>query len=169
MSATPCTAERRPGFLLHEVSHLLRREFDRRVDEAGVGLTRAQWMILRQIGRQAGSSQCELARALRLEAATVGRHVDRLGAAGWLERRNDPRDGRAYRLHLRPRARQALSRLQRLGAQLREEYFAGIPARRREVLIDDLLVIRRNLLACRAHAGHRPPSHASAPALQAAR
>src|SRR5512143_1268468 len=93
--------ERRLGFLLNELSHLLRREVDRRVQRAGVGLTRAQWQILRQVSRRAGCLQCELAADLRLEPATIGRHVERLVAGGWLERRDDPRDGRAYRLRLR--------------------------------------------------------------------
>lgn len=169
MSAAKPNSDRRPGFLLHELSHLLRREFDRRVERAGLGLTRAQWLILRQIGQHAGCRQRDVAAMLQLEPATVGRHVDRLAAAGWLDRRDDFRDGRAYRLHLRPKARHALARLKRLGAQLRQEYLAGIPAPRRETLIDDLLVIRQNLLACRLRAEKRPSHHANPPALQAAR
>jgi DNA-binding MarR family transcriptional regulator len=169
MSAATAISKRRPGFLLHEVSHLLRREFDRRVEQAGLGLTRAQWLILRQIGQHAGCRQRDVAALLRLEPATVGRHIDRLVAAGWLDRRDDPHDGRAYHLHLRPIARRALARLKQLGALLRDEYLAGISAPRREVLIDDLLVIRQNLLACRARAEKRPSHHANPPTLQAAR
>lgn len=169
MSATTAAAERRPGFLLHELSHLLRREFDRRVDQAGLGLTRAQWLILRQVGQHAGCRQRDVAALLRLESATVGRHLDRLVAGGWLDRGADARDGRAYCLRLRPKARRALARLQQLGARLREEYLAGIPASRREALIDDLLVIRKNLLACRARARKRPSSHAQSALPQAAR
>lgn len=162
--------ERRLGFLLTELSHLLRREVDRRVQRAGVGLTRAQWQILRQVSRRAGCLQCELAAALRFEPATVGRHVERLAAGGWLERRDDPRDGRAYRLYLRPRARRPLAQLRRLGEQIRAEYFAGIPPARREALIDDLLLVKRNLLACRARTGSLlQPFHANHHESQAAR
>jgi DNA-binding MarR family transcriptional regulator len=168
-AAAPTTAERRPGFLLHELSHLLRREFDRRVEQAGLGLTRAQWLILRQVGQHAGCRQRDVAAMLRLEPATVGRHIDRLAAAGWLDRRDDRRDGRAYRLYLRSKAWRVLARLKRLGAQLREEYLAGIPAPRRKALIDDLLVIQQNLLACRMRAESRFSRHANSPARQAAR
>ncbi len=167
MSAT-CATERRPGFLLHELSHLLRREFDRRVGQAGLGLTRAQWLILRQVARQAGCRQRDVAGRLRLEAATVGRHISRLRAAAWLERRPDPRDGRAYRLHLRPKARRVLRRLRSLGTRLREEYLAGIPPARREALIDDLLIIRGNLLACRLRPAHPSSLSTHASDLQAA-
>ncbi len=170
MAATEYHPERRLGFLLNELSHLLRREVDRRMQRAGVGLTRAQWQILRQVSLREGCLQCELAADLRLEPATVGRHVERLVAGGWLERRDDPRDGRAYRLRLRPRARRPLTRLRRLAEQLRFEYFAGIPRERQDALIDDLLVVKRNLLACRTPA-HGSPSfaHANHHADQAAR
>jgi hypothetical protein len=49
----------------------------------------------------------------------------------------------------------------RLAMQLRDEYFVGIPPAPRELLIDDLLVIRRNLLACRARAARHPLHHAN--------
>ena len=162
-------AERRLGFLLNELSHLLRREFDRRVQEKGVGLTRAQWLILRQVSLQEGCLQCELAEGLRFEPATVGRHVVRLVAAGWLDRHDDPCDGRAYRLQLRPKARRTLAQLKRLATQLRGEYFTGIPPERRALLIDDLLIVRRNLLACRARAACQSPHHANHQEFQAAR
>jgi len=170
MPATEYPPKRRLGSLLDELSHLLRREFDRRVQNEGVGLTRAQWQILREVSRREGCLQCELAAALRFEPATVGRHIERLVAGGWLERQDDPRDGRAYRLHLRPRARRPLAQLQRLATQLRAEYFTGLPPERREALIDDLLVIKGNLLACRIRAG-RPlsSSHANHHEFQAAR
>ena len=173
MPPSPRPPERPLGFLLNELSHLLRREVDRRVQRAGVGLTRAQWQILRQVARREGCLQCELAADLRFEPATVGRHVERLRAGGWLERRDDPRDGRAYRLYLRARARRPLAQLRRLGEQLRSEYFTGIPPARQDALIDDLLVIQRNLLACRARIA-RPDrvlasTHANPPESQAAR
>ncbi len=162
--------ERGLGFLLNELSHLLRREVDHRVQRAGVGLTRAQWQILRQVSLREGCLQCELAADLRFEPATVGRHVGRLLAGGWLERRDDPRDGRAYRLYLQPRARRPLAQLRRLAEQPRAEYFAGIPPGRRHALIDDLLVIKRNLLACRARSDPSPSSvHAPDSESQAAR
>jgi DNA-binding MarR family transcriptional regulator len=146
-------AERRLGFLLNELSHLLRREFERRMQEKGVGLTRAQWLILRQLALRKGCRQREL---------------DRLAAAGWLARRDDPRDGRAYRLLLRPKARRTLAQLMRLATELRDEYFAGIPPARREELIDDLLTVKRNLLACRARAEGPSFHHANHQEFQAA-
>jgi len=165
----PARSDRRLGFLLSELSHLLRCEFDRRVQAKRLGLTRAQWLMLRQLSFQEGCRQRELADALRFAPATVARQVERLAAAGWLDRRPDPCDRRARRLHLQPRARRTLAELQRMVTRFRAEYFADLPAARRIQLIDDLLVIRRNLLARRARAGGRPLRHASHAHLQAAR
>ena len=169
MPSAPANSERRLGYLLNDLSHLLRREFDRRVQQKELGLTRAQWLILRQVSLQEGCLQRELAEGLRLAPATVGRHVERLAAAGWLDRRNDPRDARAYRLHLHPKAERTLVQLKRLADQLRKEYFADIPPKRQTALVDDLLVIRRNLLACRDRAGRSFHHHANHQEFQAAR
>jgi DNA-binding MarR family transcriptional regulator len=170
MPPAHANSERRLGYILNDLSHLLRREFDRRVQQKKLGLTRAQWLILRQVSLQEGCLQRELAEGLRFAPATVGRHVERLAAAGWLDRRNDPRDARAYRLHLHPKAERTLARLKRLATQLRDEYFADIPLKRREALLDDLLVIKRNLLACRARAASRSfHHHANHQEFQAAR
>ncbi len=160
MPVTASNHETELDFLLSDLGYLLRRESDRRVQQASLGLTRARWLVLRQVALQEGCLQRELAQAMRMEASTVGRHVERLVTAGWLERRDDASDGRAYRLHLHPRARSTLVRLQQLTAQLRDEYFAGISPERQEALIDDLRLVKRNLLASRARTEGVPSVHA---------
>ena len=154
-SQTP-DPERRFGALLNELSHLLRREFERRLRRQKIALTRAQWRILRRVADREGCSQRELAEVMRLKAATVGRHVARLRAGGWLSRADHPRDGRAYRLRTRPKERRTLAVMQRVAARLQEEYFAGLPPGRSDGLIDDLLRIKENLLALED--GARNPS-----------
>jgi MarR family transcriptional regulator for hemolysin len=155
MIATAPNSKSRLDFLLKDLSHLLRREFEQRIQQEGLGLTRAQWIILCQVSLREGCRQCELAESLQADAVTVGRQIERLVAAGWLERRDDPGDGRAHQLYIRSQARNVLVQLRRLMAQLREEYFTGIPLERREALIDDLLIVRKNLLACRTRAEDR--------------
>ena len=135
------------GPLLSEISRLLRREFDRRLADSGVQLTRAQWLILYHIARAQGSTQTDLADALELERMTVGRHAARLENEGWLERRADALDARVYRLHLRPKAERTLARLEPIVAKMRRDYFAGVDPERREALWQDLLKIKENLLS----------------------
>ncbi len=76
------------GFLLHDASRLMRKRVDRRART--LGLTRAQWRVLAQLRRREGINQSALADILEIENITMGRHIDRLEDAGWVERRPDP-------------------------------------------------------------------------------
>src|SRR5512138_85625 len=86
------------GFVLSDISRLARKEFDRRVRDLRV--TRAQWLVLLHLARRPGCTQSELADAMQLQKITVSRHAERLVRAGWIERRDDASDARAYRVYL---------------------------------------------------------------------
>ena len=73
------------GFLLHDIARLLRKRFDQRA--ATLGLSRAQWQVLAHLHRHEGINQSGLADILEIQGVTLGRLVDRLEAAGWVERR----------------------------------------------------------------------------------
>src|SRR3546814_3211033 len=69
---------------------------------------------------------------MEIENVTLGRHIDRLEEAGWVERRRDPADRRAWRLYLDEKARPIIDRLNALSREVREEALAGIPPEERE-------------------------------------
>ncbi len=142
MNANFPSFERGLGFVLNDVSRLLRREFERRV--RGFGLTRAQWMLLFYVARHPGSTQSELAEILQQEKITVSRQAARLERNGWLQR-NDAVDRRAYRLQLAPKAGEMMARLTVVSDRLRADALSGLPAARREALINDLLQVKANL------------------------
>jgi DNA-binding MarR family transcriptional regulator len=142
--------DRSLGFLVSDISRLLRKEFERRV--RGHGLTRAQWLLLYYLARQPGASQSDLADALQLEKITISRHAARLEKGGWLERHDHANDGRAYRLRLTPRATGKIAQLSDLVNDVREVALVGLPESRRNALIDDLLHIKSNLAALEAAA-----------------
>lgn len=137
--------ERTLGFIIADISRLLRKEFDRRV--RGYGLTRAQWLLLYHVARQPGASQSDLAESLQLEKITISRHAARLEKTGWLERHDHTEDGRAYRLRLTQRATRMIQQLNGIVDQLREDAMDGLTDARRLALIDDLLHIKSNLSA----------------------
>ena len=145
MSLPNPTAERHLGLLLADINRLVRREFDRRVRP--LGLTRAQWMFLFQLSRQPGMTQSELAEQLQMEKISVSRQAGRLQRAGWIERRDDAEDRRAYHLFLTPRATRVVGRLDDMATGLRTDYLRGVPAARRSALVADLTRIKTNLLA----------------------
>lgn len=103
------------GFLIHDVSRMMRAWFDERAQ--AMGLTRAQWRVLVHLAGREGLNQSELAEILELDTVTLGRHIDRLERDGWLERRADPADRRAWRLYLTGASRPTLDKMEALATE----------------------------------------------------
>ena len=131
------------GFLVHDISRMLRKRFDRRARD--IGLTKSQWIVLAHLARHEGIHQGGLAEILELEPATLGRHLDRLEDTGWIERRADPSDRRAWRLHLTGKAAPVLEKMGDLVEVTTQEALAGLDAGEQERLQSHLLTIRANL------------------------
>ncbi len=112
------------GYLLAHVTRLLRKHFDRRATR--FELTRSQWRALKTIGHHEGLSQVDLAELIELEPIPVGRVIDRLQQAGFVERRADPADRRCWRLHLSDKAHAVVDDMEVIAAQLRMESLAGV-------------------------------------------
>ena len=133
------------GFLLHDVSRLLRKRFDRRA--RALGLTRAQWRVLAHLAPRQGLNQSALADILEVENITLGRHIDRLEETGWVERRRDPGDRRAWRLYITDKSRPILNDMEVLAVQSQEEMMAGLSPGQRSHLMGLLLSMKRNMVA----------------------
>jgi DNA-binding MarR family transcriptional regulator len=131
------------GFLLSDVSRLLRRRFDERARASGASV--AQWRVLKILLRTPGLNQGQLAELLEVEPITACRMIDRLEEAGFVERRRDPADRRAWRIHLTDKAGPVLDELHVLAADLIEETLQGFSSRQREELIAALEGLRANL------------------------
>lgn len=142
---TPATTDptRDLGFLIAEVSRLLRRQFDHRIQS--LGLTQAQWRALAHLSREQGINQAGLAERLEIRPMTLVRQLDRLEAAGWVERRRDPADRRAIRLYLTPAAGPLLEQLRDTGAAIRACALRGFPAAEQTQLIESLTRMKHNL------------------------
>jgi DNA-binding MarR family transcriptional regulator len=136
------------GFLLADVSRLMRRRFDARARE--IGLTRAQWRVLAQLRRREGINQTALAEIMEIEPISLGRHIDRLVEKNFVERRADPRDRRAWRLYLKPDVQPVLDKLRVISSANRKEVLQSIPSEESEALVDTLLKIKSNLTALEA-------------------
>ena len=131
------------GFLVHDISRMLRKRFDRRARD--IGLTKSRWIVMAHLARHEGIHQGGLAEILELEPATLARHLDRLEDTGWIERRPDPSDRRAWRLHLTGKATPVLAKMGDLVEITTREALAGLDAEERERLQSHLLTIRANL------------------------
>jgi DNA-binding MarR family transcriptional regulator len=112
------------GYLLSDVTLLFRKHFDRRAVK--FGLTRAQWRATKMLYYREGLRQTELAEQLEMEPIAVGRVIDRLQAAGFVERRPDPKDRRAWRLYVTDQARSVIADMEEIAVGLRKDATRGI-------------------------------------------
>ena len=131
------------AFLLGDASRLLRRRFDARARTLGV--SRAQWQVLFALSRNEGINQTGLADWLEVETITLCRMVDRLADAGLVERRPDPSDRRAWRLHLIDAAHPLLDKLKTLGDAVVADAVVDISAEDLATALAVLTAVRTNL------------------------
>lgn len=131
------------GTLLAQVSRLMRRAFDVRARQ--IGVTRPQWQVLSLLSRHAGINQGGLADILEVEPITLGRMIDRLQESQMVERRPDPADRRAWRLHLTPKGEEQIERLKPFANETVELTLEGLSPADRDQLMAMLDRMRGNL------------------------
>ena len=120
------------GMKLMKLSRMMRLRFDRRVQP--LGLTRAQWQTIACVRRRPGATQREVAGLLEVGEVTVGRSIDKLVEAGWVERRADPTDRRAHRLYMTAAIEPLVCELTRIGGDEEASALAGFDADERAAL-----------------------------------
>lgn len=131
------------GYLIGDVSRMIRTVYDRRVEP--LGLTRAQWRVMTRLNRLESCTQTELATELEIEKPTLGKLIERLEAKGWVERRADENDARSKRLFLTAAAHPLLAEMTERADEVIEGVFAGIGANESAQLRETLGRIKDNL------------------------
>ncbi len=132
------------GYLIGDVSRMIRTVYDRRVEP--LGLTRAQWRVMTRLNRAESCIQTELATELEIEKPTLGKLLERLEAKGWVERRPDQKDARSKRVFLTPAARPVLNQMYERATDVVGGIFDGIEDKDAEQLRALLDHIKGNLI-----------------------
>jgi MarR family transcriptional regulator, transcriptional regulator for hemolysin len=131
------------GFVLHETARLLSKRYDQRAKS--LGLTRAQIQVLAYLVYHEGINQAGLAELIEMEPISLARLIDRMEQSGWVERRPDPRDRRAWRLYITDKAKPVFAEMIAIGAEVRGEALAGFTEAERDQVMELLMRVRRNL------------------------
>lgn len=151
--------ELRLGFLLHDVSRLRRNVVDRALKPLGV--TRSQWWVLAFLSRRDGMAQVALADELDLGKVALGGLIDRLEAAGLVERRSDSHDRRVKRIFLTRSGTKLLVSIRVHVKDVEDVILTSIPDDDLVVAVRALRAMKVNLLA---QLGDKPVEEAVAEA-----
>jgi DNA-binding MarR family transcriptional regulator len=116
---------RRIYFRLQVAAARVKTLADRRC-RAAVGVSAAQAGALFAIASEPGASQRRIADALAQRESAVKTMVDRLAAAGFVERRPSATDARVWEVHLTEAGRTALDRIKRELRSLNGELEAAL-------------------------------------------
>lgn len=137
------------GFQLSRVPRLWRAVIDRRLSP--LGLTQTRWITLYHLWRLGdGQPQCDLARAIGVEAPSLVRTLDQLAEQGLVERRGCEQDRRTKRIYLTPDAMPLLEQIDAVVSQARGEMLAGLDDADINQLSNLLSRIEENGLALQA-------------------
>jgi len=151
-------ADRSFGFLVHDVSRLVKRRFERQARQIGLLITRRQAAVVLYVARNEGVSQTEVAAWLDLEPIALVRMLDKLSEEGLVERRAHPTDRRVRTLWLTPGAEPVVQRILDINQAIREEAFAGLEPGTRVAMIAALGSIKDNLMLQEETADDPAPS-----------
>ncbi|MGJ7458612.1 transcriptional regulator SlyA [Halomonas sp. MA07-2] len=137
------------GFQLSRLPRLWRAIIDERL--APLGLTQTRWVTLYHLWRLGdGQPQCDLARAIGVEAPSLVRTLDQLSRQGLVERRPCDQDRRTKRVFLTPAATPLLQRIDAVVREARGEMLAGLSEQDVATLAELLSRIEDNGLAIQA-------------------
>jgi MarR family transcriptional regulator, transcriptional regulator for hemolysin len=137
------------GFQLSRLPRLWRAIIDERL--APLGLTQTRWVTLYHLWRLGdGQPQCDLARAIGVEAPSLVRTLDQLSRQGLVERRPCDQDRRTKRVYLTPAATPLLERIDAVVREARREMFEGMSDQELATLAELLSRMEDNGLAIQA-------------------
>jgi len=131
------------GTLMHEISLMNARLFNRRVKE--VGLTRTQWQVLYMLYKEGRQSQTTIANTLMMAKPPLGKVVDRLEEGGWVTRCDDKNDRRAKLVCLTPKIKPMLGSLENLVEDIGGIATKGMSLEEQEALFRLLKLVHTNL------------------------
>jgi len=122
----------------------IREYFGGALAEAGASL--ATWVVLYGIERGGWGNQRHLAKDLRIEGATLTRHLERMERDGLIVRTRDPDDRRQMRVELTPKGHEMFHRLKIVAQRTGRRAMDGVSA-------DEQAHLRRVLDRIRANVG----------------
>ncbi|MBI5799605.1 MAG: MarR family transcriptional regulator [Verrucomicrobia bacterium] len=139
--------------LLRRAWYGLNQAFRRRI--AHTKATPDQFTALRCLTEAdpKGITQGELTQMMSSDPNTIASLVERMEAAGWIERLAHEKDRRAYRIRVKPAGRLLYKQLRQLAIELQASVLTVLPDGEREAFLTQLAAVA---IACRDAAEKSP-------------
>ena len=131
------------GFLVADLSRLMRRAFTAGLGDSSITLNEARALV--HVSRHQGVRQIDLAEMLEIQPIQLARLIDQLEALHLVERRTAPQDRRAYHIYLLPAAIDVLASFEGVAKGIRAEAMKGLSNQQVSAILDGLEIIRNNL------------------------
>jgi DNA-binding MarR family transcriptional regulator len=112
-----------------------------------VGLHPGQEALLMELWQGDGQTQAELAESLAVEPPTITKMLQRMEAAGLVQRKPHPDDRRAQLVYLTARGKRLQQKVDRLWGQLATRAVSGLTDRQQATLRSMLNTVTENLSA----------------------
>ena len=131
------------GFLLHDVTRLMKKLFDRKMST--LNLTRSQWWVLNFLYFNEGINQSDFSILLDIEKAPLSRLLLRMEKKGWIERRNDKKDKRIKNLFLTKNIKPLIIDMRDMANSTRKRALSGLSDKEQTLLRQSLKKIKQTL------------------------
>ena len=134
----PAGLARRAGFLLTTAHHRVRERVNEQLKQ--LGITTALYGTLATVDARGPISQQQIADQLGLTGPAVVQTVDRLQAAGLVERHRDPTDRRSYALQLTDQGNATLGQARAAITQINHQLDDALGGKRERLELNRLLL-----------------------------
>jgi len=124
-------------FLIQRAAHVLKKEADAALSEAG-GMTTSQAAVLAILLSEGAVTQRFIANKLQQRESAITAMADRLLKAGYITRQRSPHDGRAWLLTLTDEGHHALEAIREPFQSINAELDAAFPGEEMDALAKGL-------------------------------
>ncbi len=131
------------GFLVADVSRLLRSAFQQRLGAGGLTFMQARTLVY--VSRHEGVRQNQLAELLETQPITLVHIIDQLEARRLVKRVTDTRDRRAKLIYLAPASQPVLDAVEAVVEAIRSDAMLGLDAQEANFAMAALYRMRENL------------------------
>lgn len=132
------------GLMFRQIRDAMWTQMERELGQAGHELNFSQFMTIKELAR-GNASVTELARMAQLNPGAMTRLLDKLEAAGLVQRIADPADRRALKIHLTGQGLAIWRDIDQCGERVHARALAGLSDGERDELARLLIHVRDNL------------------------